>query len=81
VLRAAAVGRPLTLSGWDLKERAPKPTRRLAPEGSVYHLSLGGTPEERRAWVQRTWWSAVSDNEQDRLDGLGLAVVGAWGDE
>ena len=29
-------------------------------------------------WVQTTWMSCVSDEEQDRLDGFGLAVIGTW---
>lgn len=80
-LRAAAVGRPLTLSGWDLKAGAPKPTRRLAPEGSVYYLDLDGSPEQRKEWVDSVWLKSVSDGEQDRRDGLGLAVLGVWRDQ
>ena len=37
---AAAVPRYQTASGWDYKERHPKPTRRLAPAGSVYFVTL-----------------------------------------
>lgn len=80
-VRAAAVGRPVTLSGWDLQKGAPKPSRRLAPEGSVYHLELGGSPEQRGVWAENLWLKSVSDGEQDRRDGLGLAVLGVWRDE
>ena len=75
-LVAAAVGRPQTVSGWDFAERRPKPTRRLAPAGSVYWLELRGPVEARAAWLDRVWGSNVSDAEQDRRDGYGLAFVG-----
>lgn len=77
-LRAAATGRPLTVSGWDLAARQPKATRRLAPEGSVYFLELGGDAAARDAWVDEHWFACVSDEPQDRLDGLGLAALGLW---
>lgn len=85
-LRAAAVGRPQTISGWDLAAARPKPARRLAPAGSTYFLTLDGTDDAIRAWLDRTWLHNVSDDatrqsthpDQDRRDGLGLAAAGAW---
>lgn len=85
-LRAACVSRPDIVSGWDLaadngegKSRGKaKPTRRLARAGSVYFLTLAGTPEAIRAWAENLWMSCVSDTERDRLDGFGLAVPGTW---
>lgn len=77
-LRAAAVNRPLTVSGWDAAERKPKPTRRLAPAGSVYFLELSGTKENIRTWATELWFSTISDTEQDRIDGLGLVLLGTW---
>jgi CRISPR-associated protein Cmr3 len=75
-LMAAAVGRPLTTSGWDFATSKPKPSRRLAPAGSVYWLDLEGAPEARLSWLDRVWASNVSDGTQDRRDGFGLAFVG-----
>ena len=74
---AAAVGRPTVVSGWDLAARGPKPTRRLAPAGSVYWVEI---PKHLDAseWVSRVHLHEVSDAEQDRNDGFGLAAVGAW---
>lgn len=77
-LCAAAVGRPTVLSGWDLQRGQPKPTRRLAPAGSVYFLKLGGTPDQRQEWAERHWLTPVSDHDQDCRDGLGLAALGIW---
>ncbi|NTU79616.1 MAG: type III-B CRISPR module-associated protein Cmr3 [Chloroflexales bacterium] len=77
-LVAAAVGRPQVVSGWDYEQKRPKPTRRLAPAGSVYFLSLGDDQEAIRKWVEATWMHCVSDDAQDQSDGFGLAVLGTW---
>ncbi|MGB5051005.1 MAG: type III-B CRISPR module-associated protein Cmr3, partial [Caldilineaceae bacterium] len=37
---AVAMNRYQTVSGWDYDKRQPKPTRRLAPTGTVYFLKL-----------------------------------------
>lgn len=74
---AAAVGRPLTISGWDMAIGGPKRTRRLAPAGSVYWVELpDGVAQED--WCASVHFGAVSDQLQDRRDGFGLAAVGVW---
>ena len=73
-LCAAAVERWQPHSGWDLARRAPRATRKLAPAGAVYWFRIlgGGDPETFRSlWL-------VSDNEQDRRDGFGLALPSPW---
>lgn len=75
-LIACAVGRPQTVSGWDLATRTPKACRRVAPAGSVYWIELDGSPAAKRAWLERVWMRSVSDDLQDRRDGYGLAAVG-----
>jgi CRISPR-associated protein Cmr3 len=92
-LKAAAVPRMQTISGWDLAANngrgAPKPTRRLAPAGSVYFVEfIGLSDDDILKWLGATWMKNVSDDAQDdkkqvnsdqhRLDGFGLAVIGAW---
>lgn len=85
-VRAACVSRPVIVSGWDLAadngpgkpKGRPKPTRRLAPAGSVYFVELTGSAEEIGAWCDAVWLHAVSDAIQDRRDGFGLAVLGTW---
>lgn len=75
-LRAASVPRFRSISGWDLEHGRPKPTRRMAFSGSVYYFEvLKGNPG---AYTSDMWLRAVSDDEQDRRDGFGLAVWGAW---
>lgn len=77
-LQAVAIQRAQVVSGWNFEQDRPKPTRRLAPAGAVFFLSLEGTETAIRQWVDSHWMQAVSDSEQDRRDGFGLAVLGAW---
>jgi CRISPR-associated protein Cmr3 len=71
---AAAVGRPQTISGWDIAAGGPKPTRRMAPAGSVYWVDLRGL--DAKAWSEKVHFGSVCSNQQDNRDGFGLAVVG-----
>lgn len=77
-LAAIAINRAQVVSGWDFVKQEPKPTRRLAPAGAVLFLNLEGEPAEIANWIKTTWMQCVSDSLQDRLDGFGLAVLGAW---
>ncbi len=79
-LHAMAVNRPQIVSGWDLdpKNNRPKPTRRLAPAGTTLFLRLDGDDTSIEEWIDATWMHCVSDEDQDRRDGFGLAVLGVW---
>jgi CRISPR-associated protein Cmr3 len=88
-LKACVVRRPQVVSGWDLaqgRQGSPKPSRRLAPAGTVFFLSLKGDEQgskraEKQAirdWIEATWMKCISDEEQDRRDGFGLAALGTW---
>ncbi len=72
-LVAAAVGRREPVSGWQLRTGRPRPVRWMAPAGSVYFFRL---EEGQASTVLESWLRPVSDNEQDRKDGFGLAL---WG--
>jgi CRISPR-associated protein Cmr3 len=84
---AAAVRRPQVVSGWDYEIRKPKPTRRLAPAGSVFFLKLEGDEQNIDQWIDAVWMNCVSDDDengnpdQTRLDGFGLAALGVWSGE
>lgn len=75
VLRAALVGRPLHVSGWDMHLCRPKPTSRLVPPGSVYYLQRpGGEPFGPEEF--RTLWLAGLGTRVD--EGYGRVVPGVW---
>ncbi|MCI0392593.1 MAG: type III-B CRISPR module-associated protein Cmr3 [Acidobacteria bacterium] len=87
-LKATVVPRAQVVSGWDFDRRygrkgegRAKPTRRLAPAGSVYYLKLTGTPEAIGVWVDAMWMNCASDEDADRQDGFGLIALGAWSGE
>lgn len=72
---AAAVQRPWVISGWDVAASQPKASRRCAPPGSVYWVTLPAELDAER-WVRDVWFQNVSSEARDRRDGLGLAAVG-----
>jgi CRISPR-associated protein Cmr3 len=79
-LEAAIIGKPLTVSGWDLAATPPGPraSRRLAPSGSVLYLKLGADAKANGRWFDAVWMQCVSDTDSDNAAGFGLAAVGAW---
>jgi len=53
----------------------PKPVKRMVPAGGVYFFEvIDGTG----AALAESWLRPVSDDEQDRRDGFGLALWGTW---
>ncbi len=80
-LVAIAMSRYQVVSGWDLEKRQPKPTRRLMPAGTVLYLKLEGESTAIQKWIDQVWMRCVSDDEQMRRDGFGLAVLGTWDGE
>lgn len=75
-LCAVATERWQAHSGWDLAARQPRPTRKLVPAGATFWFRiLEGASEET---VRALWLANVSDAEQDRLDGFGLALPVPW---
>lgn len=75
---AAAVPRYQAISGWDYATGKPKASRRLTPARSVYFLELDGGEAAIEKFVDAVWMQNVSDDEQDRRDGFGLALLGTW---
>lgn len=76
-VQAVALPRYQTVSGWDYDKNKPKPTSRLVPAGSVYYLKFG-EKTQADAFVDSVWMQTISDDEQDRLDGFGMALLGTW---
>jgi CRISPR-associated protein Cmr3 len=68
------------VSGWSLADlpgqpRGPKLVRRMVPAGGVYFFE---TADGKAADLVERWLEPVSDDEQDRRDGFGLATWGVW---
>jgi CRISPR-associated protein Cmr3 len=80
-VEAVVLGRYQAVSGWDFEHNQPKAVRKLAPAGAVYFLKLDGTDAARKQFVEDVWMQCVSDDEQSRLDGFGLAALGVWDGE
>jgi len=77
-LVSACTDRWKPISGWSLEKgsRGPKAIRRLVPAGSVYFFEvLSGDVGDL---AKKLWLRSVSDEDQDRRDGFGLAVWGLW---
>ncbi len=77
-LVSAAVGRRIGVSGWDMATRSPKPARAAVPAGSVYFFEVLGCEPLSEEVVRSLWLRPVSDGEQERRDGFGLALPGTW---
>ena len=73
-LCAVAVDRWQRHSGWDLARRRPRPSRKLAGAGTTYWFRILDKVDGLKA----LWLSNVSDLEQDRCDGFGLALPAPW---
>lgn len=75
ILRSALVGRPVNISGWDMAERRPKGTDRMAPPGSVYFFEKANGQAFTADEVQALWLANLGDRTED---GFGLVVPGIW---
>ncbi len=71
-LLTAAIGKPVYIGGFDMKERKPKPMFKAVPAGSVYYFEIeeGDMEKAKEVFHQK----AISDiyNEQ----GFGITYVG-----
>ena len=74
-LVSAAIGRREPVSGWNIRENSAKAVRYMVPAGSVYFFRIQDGKQEK---ILENWLKPVSDNEQDRKDGFGLALWGVW---
>lgn len=74
-LSATAVSNPVVVSGWDFEKRSPKPTRRLAPAGSVYFVKI---TSDVKQWVEKRWLHPLGDDDELNRAGFGLTAVGVW---
>lgn len=71
----ACVPRFHAVSGWSFEHRGPKPSRRMAPAGSVYWLEFANA-SDARAWAEESHFTCLASDAQDARDGFGLIAVG-----
>lgn len=70
-LVCAAIGRPETVSGWDLARWKPKTARRAVPNGSVYWVdNLKADEGSLRRLAQSGLWQPDSHDVQRRAEGF-----------
>jgi CRISPR-associated protein Cmr3 len=79
-LVGVSIQRWKAVSGWSLAElpgqpRGPKPVKRMVPAGGVYFFEVA---QGKASDLAECWLKPVSDDEQDRRDGFGLAAWGVW---
>jgi len=77
-LVGVSIQRWRAVSGWSLAApRGPKPIKRMVPAGGVYFFETENGAGNASDLAHR-WLESVSDDEQDRRDGFGLALWGVW---
>jgi len=75
-LVGVSIQRWRAVSGWSLAPpRGPKPVKRMVPAGGVYFFEV---IDETASDLVERWLLPVSDEEQHRRDGFGLATWGTW---
>jgi len=71
-LLTVAIGKPISIGGFDMKKKEPKPMYKAVPAGSVYYFKLieGNMKEVKKAFHQK----AISDIYPEQ--GFGIAYAG-----
>jgi CRISPR-associated protein Cmr3 len=81
-LRLKLVGvcnsRAQAVSGWSYETNGPKAIRRVVPAGAVYFFEVSAGSATDVAALAGRWLESVSDHQDDRTDGFGLAAWGVW---
>jgi len=85
-LKAAAVGKFISISGWNLVSQMPRPMLRAVPPGSVYYFQSSSpfTEKDAHELLEKFHFKTMMTNtpriQSDfyRSAGFGLAAVGLW---
>lgn len=78
---AAAIGKPMTVSGWntDRSDSHPRPVLRLIPAGSVLFYEWNSQDEAAcKELIDRRWLEPIASNNQYRNSGFGRILIGVW---
>jgi CRISPR-associated protein Cmr3 len=85
-LKAAAVGKYISISGWNLVKQMPRPMLRAVPSGSVYYFQSRTpfTEQVAREILEKIHFKSMMkktpriQSDFYRSAGFGLAAVGLW---
>lgn len=64
-LMSASIGKPISIGGFDMKKRIPKPTRKAVPAGSVYFFKLLNENDNINNITNVINGKAISDSFKD----------------
>jgi len=83
-LEAASIGRPQTISGWNLAKHEPKPARKVVPTGSVYWFKVieGDTASLEPLWENSLYAAEANLSDELNVDrkreGFSRVWFGKW---
>lgn len=75
-LKACAIDKWQAVSGWDSILWKPKAMRKAISSGSVYWFALDS--ELNMADLEQMLYHVWSDDNQDKNDGFGSAIIAPW---
>lgn len=73
-LVAAAVGKPVSVGGWDVLKQQPKPMRRAIPAGSVF-LFQAESEAKANEMAEQLHGESICNPGEDQMNGFGLCLV------
>jgi len=73
-LVAAAVGKPVSVGGWDVLNQQPKPMRRAIPAGSVF-LFQAESEAKANEVAEKLHGESICNPGEDQMNGFGLCLV------
>lgn len=74
-LLAAATGKPLSIGGFDVKEKQPKPMRKAVPAGSVYVVEAPASLDLTAFLTNTLHGKSLCEDATDRRQGFGIALA------
>lgn len=77
-LVACALGRPISIGGWDLAKNRAKPMRKAVPAGSVYYFKILSSVDTQKV-KEAFHFKNISDDFNDleySKEGFGLSILG-----
>lgn len=74
-LQSAYVGKPLSIGGWDIKLKEPKPMRKAIPAGSTFHYEIKSSHTYEQVSSLFSEVASISCDELSQKQGFGLFAM------